>query len=421
MPLSAFLFTCLLAANLVDAYSFYFSSQPTQCQPLTVHIEGEGKPPYRLLLADGNPAYESGRWTDVRFSGSSHTIQALQWSGGSQIVAMVSDLNGIGTGGTSGIIPVSNSTDARCDPQFKYDDAFFHWEFRNSISSCKLANLSIWTNLSAITPPLSGFVMLLSGQSFALDLSAQFKNLERAWFQWLVNVPPESYFIMGLGDATSDLKGTMHYPHFVGDSGDTSCYNASSPRVTSSPAESAASISKPASSPYSAPAQEPTHLPDHSINHSPDSFRPTPATATPGPSTQVAGISQQRTPPPVSTSKSIENLDTIAIVAEALGAIIGLLFLACGAFAFWWRTSYTKRVRAAQMPRSYSMHTSSTTLSSARATAPAGTPISQKVARLLDGRIDTELRRENAQTNAPIAAPPPDVREDTVPPPYAGL
>lgn len=379
---------CILGLlDLVAAYSFSFSSHPTQCQPLTVNIVGQGKPPYRLLLADGNPEYESGKWTDVQFSGPSHTIEALQWPAGSQLVAMVSDQDGIGTGGTTELIRVSDSANAGCDPQFKYDDGFFHWDFRSAISSCKPTNLSIWTNLSAITPPLNGFVMLLNGQSFALDLPAPFKSLEQAWFQWLVDVPPESYFIMGLGDATNDLKGTMHYPHFVGDSGDTSCLDARSPRVTPGlPGSVSASRTASASSLPAPPSTtSPMYLPGPiGPQGPPDTLPESASTASSSTAHRLAYTAGPPKTQPMPTADAKARDNATGVVAGALGATIGLLCLGAAAFAFWWRTAYTKRVRAAWTPSSYSLSlrepsSASSLLLRESCTPAAQTPAAQKM------------------------------------------
>ncbi|EJD46976.1 hypothetical protein AURDEDRAFT_164038 [Auricularia subglabra TFB-10046 SS5] len=407
--------TFLLAvATGVNAYSFYFSTQPTQCQPLTVNVVGQGKPPYRLILADGNPVYESGRWTDVQFSGSTHTIDALQWSGDSQIVAMLSDQDGIGTGGTSELIQVTNSTVTACNPHFQNGGEDFHWDFQNAISSCQQTNVSIWSDLTPVKPPLSGFVILVSGQSFALDLPPLFKNLRHGWFQWEANLPPNSVFIMGLGDANGDLKGTMHYPHHVGDSGDKSCYDVNSPQVTSNPAGKVSLDGPPASTP-----------------------EPTDSTGTGSNSTGQSGLKPYY--PAVTKTDST----TVGIVAGVLGTIIVLLLIGIGAFAYWWRTSYIKRVRESQVPSRYSVQSTSTqspTMTPSPflgATVPVpyvpppadGRPLTQKERRAAlaarPGATPSESagsRAEGSDAAAPLAGPSEDHegRRETIPPPYAG-
>jgi hypothetical protein len=40
----------LLFPSLASAYSWHLSNPPAQCQDLTVVIEGEGSPPYQLLM-----------------------------------------------------------------------------------------------------------------------------------------------------------------------------------------------------------------------------------------------------------------------------------------------------------------------------------------------------------------------------------
>jgi len=52
IPFSLFLIPSLVAA----AYTFKFTSVPTQCQELSLSIEGQGDPPYQVLIIPDGPS-----------------------------------------------------------------------------------------------------------------------------------------------------------------------------------------------------------------------------------------------------------------------------------------------------------------------------------------------------------------------------
>lgn len=82
---------------LANAYSWKFSSQPTQCQNLTISISGnDGKPPYRILIIPFGPSplansVEARKIIDQPFDGDSTSLSfKLNFPGNSQFVAVVS-------------------------------------------------------------------------------------------------------------------------------------------------------------------------------------------------------------------------------------------------------------------------------------------------------------------------------------------
>lgn len=92
------LFRFILSSTVVSAFTFTFSSNPTQCSPLTVTVDG-GTAPYRLNLIPAGPMprglTEIRTIVDVEFSDKTFTVDALKFPASSQFIAMVSDAEGV--------------------------------------------------------------------------------------------------------------------------------------------------------------------------------------------------------------------------------------------------------------------------------------------------------------------------------------
>jgi hypothetical protein len=80
MKISCSLIVILLFPLLVNAYTWQFTSQPRQCQDVTLSVQGSGgQPPYSLLIIPTGPSPLPNN-TEVRsvqnipFSGTSTTL-----------------------------------------------------------------------------------------------------------------------------------------------------------------------------------------------------------------------------------------------------------------------------------------------------------------------------------------------------------
>lgn len=75
------------------AYSFEFTSQPKQCQDLSLKITGnDGKPPYRATFIPFGPtplSVEVRRIVDTQFNDSSTLSFQLRYPTGAQFVTVV--------------------------------------------------------------------------------------------------------------------------------------------------------------------------------------------------------------------------------------------------------------------------------------------------------------------------------------------
>jgi hypothetical protein len=86
----------LLFSSLVAAYSFTFTSVPTQCKELSLAIQGQGSPPYEVLIIPVGPStapnnVEVRRVVDQTFPNNGTTVSfPLNFPTNSQFVAVVS-------------------------------------------------------------------------------------------------------------------------------------------------------------------------------------------------------------------------------------------------------------------------------------------------------------------------------------------
>src|SRR5262245_42507738 len=83
-------------ASVGWSFSFSFSNKPTQCQNVTVTVDG-GQAPYRLVLIPAGPIPEGQEIRtiiDQEFSSSPFTLPALAFPGGSNFTAIMSDATG---------------------------------------------------------------------------------------------------------------------------------------------------------------------------------------------------------------------------------------------------------------------------------------------------------------------------------------
>lgn len=143
-----------LFPSLAAAYTFKFANVPTQCQELSLSIDGQGSPPYTVLIIPVGPStapnnVEVRRVVYQTFPNNSTTVSfPLLFPANSQFVAavrfftpalfslclhvclptQVSDQSGFGTGGTSGSVTVQSSSNSSCydssqsvQPQFVFN------------------------------------------------------------------------------------------------------------------------------------------------------------------------------------------------------------------------------------------------------------------------------------------------------------
>ena len=266
-----------LLPSLAAAYTFKFTSVPTQCQELSLAIEGQGSPPYKVLIIPVGPStapnnVEVRTVIDQTFPNNGTTISfPLRFPTNSQFVAVVrsstlvsssfrphtrpaaqvSDQSGFGSGGTSVSVTVQSSSNSSCydtsqtvQPQF-----VFSLYPDKSLTQCSTTRLW-WDNTtvqgyaikkppfrdhSALTsrifsiPTFQGLIP--GGQSFQIpqgDISSI--DGQGTGFSWIPSVRAGSTVIITAGDNRGSGNGGSA-PFIVG-YGDNSCLNNNSPSST---------------------------------------------------------------------------------------------------------------------------------------------------------------------------------------------
>jgi len=85
----------LLLPSLVAAYTFRFTSVPTQCQEVSLTIDGQGTPPYQVLIIPVGPStapnnVEVRTVIDQTFPNNGTTVSfPLRFPANSQFIAVV--------------------------------------------------------------------------------------------------------------------------------------------------------------------------------------------------------------------------------------------------------------------------------------------------------------------------------------------
>jgi hypothetical protein len=153
---------------LAKAYTWQFTSQPSQCEDITITLQGSGKPPYRLLIVPhGSTPLPNGtevrRIQDIPFSESSTTFK-LPYPENSSFIAVVcscltsifsfiahvaphflqvSDSSGFGSGGASIPVSILQSSDSSCyDASQTLHPAFdFYINPSNGLTQCETGQL----------------------------------------------------------------------------------------------------------------------------------------------------------------------------------------------------------------------------------------------------------------------------------------
>ncbi|KAL1663947.1 hypothetical protein GGF50DRAFT_55877 [Schizophyllum commune] len=228
----------LLPVQLASAYTWSFQSKPTQCEDLSIKISGsDGKPPYRVLIVPYGPSpldnnIEARRIVAEEADGDSDTITfQLKYPENSQFVAVVSDANAFGSGGTSGPAIVASSSDTSCYPTSNVaPDWVFNIYPQNQIVQCQQTRL--WWDEDDVqgTPYFTGVIP--GGDSFAIPPADINTTTETGTgFSWTPNVRGMTQLLIVAGDNRGNGTGGSG-TYTVSSSSDNSCLDSNSPSST---------------------------------------------------------------------------------------------------------------------------------------------------------------------------------------------
>ncbi|KDN48955.1 hypothetical protein RSAG8_02308, partial [Rhizoctonia solani AG-8 WAC10335] len=173
----------LLLAYLIStcsAFTFAFSSQPSQCQSLTIQWT-EGTGPYRLFLVPvGHVTPEIRSIVSIGIpAGQLSTNLTLRFPENSRFVAVMSDSTGFGTGGTS-LIHTVGSGPSDCLSTTTSQADFYMYTDSDTPSQCGSYPIS-WD--AGVTSPVHIYGIIPGGQSFQVNTPSSGTS-----YDWTANV-----------------------------------------------------------------------------------------------------------------------------------------------------------------------------------------------------------------------------------------
>ncbi|KAH7871785.1 uncharacterized protein C8R40DRAFT_1054050 [Lentinula edodes] len=223
---------------LTAAFSWTFQSAPTQCQNLSISISGGGTPPYSvLIIPSGSTPFTNG--TEVRkiisqqFSSNSVSFQ-LAYPAESQLVAVVSDATGFGTGGTSAEAEVVSSSDSSCIDASKsvVPDWYLNLDPSNQLVQCTATR--IWWTESNVSGTPFFFGVIPGGDSFVIpESNVNTTSDTGTGFSWTPNVREgTTMHIVGNDNNGNGTGGSSRLTVGQNLQNDNSCLNNNSPSST---------------------------------------------------------------------------------------------------------------------------------------------------------------------------------------------
>ncbi|CUA68122.1 hypothetical protein RSOLAG22IIIB_03361 [Rhizoctonia solani] len=219
----------LLLVYLVStcsAFSFVFSSQPSQCQSLTIQWT-EGTGPYRLFLIPvGHVTPEVRSIVNMEIpAGQSSTNLTLRFPENSRFVAVMSDSTGFGTGGTSSIHTVGSGSSGCLSSTTSQAD-FYMYTDSDTPSQCGSYIIS-WD--AGVTSPVHIYGIIPGGQSFQVNTPSSGTS-----YDWTTNVRAGTQMLFLAVGGNNENGGSTDITTIAG--GSSGCINSQSPSSTASPA-----------------------------------------------------------------------------------------------------------------------------------------------------------------------------------------
>ncbi|KJA21347.1 hypothetical protein HYPSUDRAFT_216446, partial [Hypholoma sublateritium FD-334 SS-4] len=247
LHLRALLFLLIISNTLhnitVRAYTWTFLEAPTQCGVFAINIFGsDGIPPFRVLVIPYGPSpldnVEVRNIIDMQFTGNSSQVQfQLPYPTNSQLVAVVSDATGFGSGGTSAPTTVAASNDSSCfNPTSPASyDFYFAIDPENQLVQCQDMRIFWDPSLAQGNPSFLGVIP--GGQSFTIpqDTITTVVSLGTG-FNWTPSLRGGTTFVLIGGDARgSGTAGMWQSVVTFGINDITSCLSDNSPSSTAGP------------------------------------------------------------------------------------------------------------------------------------------------------------------------------------------
>ncbi|EGN92853.1 hypothetical protein SERLA73DRAFT_98611 [Serpula lacrymans var. lacrymans S7.3] len=233
-----------LLPSLVSAFSFQFTSQPTQCGNLSIAItDGTGQPPYSVLIIPYGSSplpnnVEARTIVNQPFSGDSTDVSfQLKYPATSQFVAVVSDSSAFGSGGTSVVATVTGSNDASCFNPTKTVSPDFPFNIYPSGLVVQCSASRLWWNASQTQGDVTFQGVIPGGDSFSIPEGQITQNDSLGTgFSWTPTVRAGNTLLIIAGDNRGEgTGGSGSYNVQQGDDPSNACLNNNSPSSTAGP------------------------------------------------------------------------------------------------------------------------------------------------------------------------------------------
>ncbi|KAF8269215.1 hypothetical protein EI94DRAFT_1829083 [Lactarius quietus] len=230
-------FVFFFSPSYTTAYTWQFTSDPAQCQNLSVAVNGSGQPPYSfVIIPNGNSPLPNG--IEVRsvqtypFPGNSTSLTFnLNYPENSSFVAVVTDSSGSGTGVVSTPVTVLKSSDSSCynPTQTIHPPWTFNVQLELGITQCD--SVRWWWLPGAVNGTVQFYGIIPGGNFFALPETLTTENTTGTGFEWTINIPGGTNILIIAGDDRGIGSGG-YVGYTVSYSSNTTCLNNASPSST---------------------------------------------------------------------------------------------------------------------------------------------------------------------------------------------
>ncbi|KZT56415.1 hypothetical protein CALCODRAFT_497455 [Calocera cornea HHB12733] len=256
MVLLALLLPAISLPAFVHAFTFTINEAPVQCGQLTLNWTG-GVAPYEVTLLPLNGINTTTAvWTDSLIDTNITTTSwtyPVKFPAGLNFTLVMSDATGFGTGGTSQIYTVANSSDSSCLPAALHPlQFFFELENNTRIVQCDQINFQI-SGAVALPVTLRGIVPGGESWQYVTPSFLTSNNWPAGWSEkqmnWTLQLIQGTQVAFMLGDQTGPGSGGTTQLLTVSAGSSDSCLSQGYFSTTPAPAAGAALETAPASSP----------------------------------------------------------------------------------------------------------------------------------------------------------------------------
>lgn len=227
----------ILLFPLVNAYTWEFTSPPTQCGNVTLSISGSGgQPPYNLLIIPNGPSplpndVEVRTIQNIPFSGTSMSFK-LNYPENSSFVAVVSDQSGYGSGGASASVAVQKSSDSSCYSISKPTKIAWDFNFDPTGGLTQCESVRLWWDPTLVNGTVNFLGTIPGGTSFAVPPgSLSSVTGFGTGFNWTVDIAGGTNIIL-LGNDQGGIGIGGYSSVTIANTLDETCLNKNSPSST---------------------------------------------------------------------------------------------------------------------------------------------------------------------------------------------